>query len=89
MTTSIASAVYIVGALVTLLCATLLLRGYLRSRKRLLLWSSLCFTGLTVSNALVFVDLAVAPHVDLYVWRLASAALGLLILLYGLIWESD
>jgi hypothetical protein len=89
MMTGMASVVYIVGTLVTLLCATLLLRGYLRSRKRLLLWSSLCFAGLTLSNALVFVDLAVAPHVDLYVWRLASAALALLLLLYGLIWESD
>jgi hypothetical protein len=86
---SMASAVYIVGTLVTLLCAALLVRGYLRSRKPLLLWSSLCFAGLTVSNALVFVDLAVAPHVDLYVWRLGSAAIALLLLLYGLIWESD
>jgi hypothetical protein len=84
-----ASAVYIVGTLVTLLCAALLLRGYLRHRQRLLLWSGLCFIGLTVSNALVFVDLTIVPHLDLYVWRLGSAALGLLLLLYGLIWESD
>ena len=84
-----APAVYILGTLVSLLCAVLLLRGYSRSRTRLLLWSGLCFAGLTVSNALVFVDLIVAPGTDLYLWRLVSAACALLLLLYGLVWESD
>jgi hypothetical protein len=86
---TMASAVYILGTLTTLLCCILLLRGYLRGRKRLLLWSGLCFAGLTLSNALVFIDLTVAPHIDLYVWRLGSAALAMLLLLYGLVWESD
>ena len=84
-----ASAVYILGALTTLVCCMLLLRGYFRGRKRLLLWSGLCFAGLTLSNALVFIDLALAPGINLYVWRLSSAALAMLLLLYGLIWESD
>ena len=84
-----ASAVYILGALTTLACSILLLRGYFRGRKRLLLWSGLCFAGLTLSNALVFIDLALAPGINLYVWRLSSAALAMLLLLYGLIWESD
>ena len=64
-----ASAVYILGALVSLLCAVLLLRGYSRSRARLLFWSGLCFAGLTLSNGLVFLDLVVLPHIDLYVWE--------------------
>jgi hypothetical protein len=82
--------VYILGALTTLLCAVLLLRGYARGRQRLLLWSGLCFAGLTVSNFLVFVDLVLLPaQVDLYLMRLATAALAMLVLLYGLIWESD
>ncbi|HSD74364.1 MAG TPA: DUF5985 family protein [Steroidobacteraceae bacterium] len=84
-----APAVYVLGALVSLLCAVLLLRGYSRSRTRLLFWSGLCFAGLTLSNALVFVDLIVAPHIDLYLWRLGSATLAMLLLLYGLVWESD
>lgn len=84
-----ALAVYILGALVSLLCAVLLLRGYSRRRTRLLFWSGLCFAGLTLSNALVFMDLVVAPQIDLYVWRLGSAALAMLLLLYGLVWESD
>ena len=83
----------IVNALGTLtvgLCAFLLLRAYARVRQRLLLWSGLCFAGLTVSNAVLFADLAVVPaEVSLYTLRLAIAAFSLLLLLYGLIFESD
>ncbi len=82
-------AVYILGSLTTLACALLLLRGYGQSRKRLLLWSGLCFVGLTGSNILRFVDLVVLPDVDLYVWRLLMTAAALMLLLYGLIWDSD
>ena len=83
----------IVNALGTLtvgLCAFLLLRAYARVRQRLLLWSGLCFAGLMVSNAVLFFDLAVVPaDVSLYTWRLAIAAFSMLLLLYGLIFESD
>jgi hypothetical protein len=83
----------IVNALGTLtvgLCAFLLLRGYARVRQRLLLWSGLCFAGLTVANAVLFADLAVVPaDVNLYTLRLAIAAFSMLLLLYGLIFESD
>ncbi|HEY3987651.1 MAG TPA: DUF5985 family protein [Acidobacteriaceae bacterium] len=85
-----AGAVYIVGTLVALCCAILLLRGYARGRQRLLLWSGLCFFGLAISNALVFVDLSVFPtQIDLYLPRLATAAVSMLLLLYGLIWEGE
>jgi hypothetical protein len=81
--------VYILGVLVTLGCGILLMRAYTRVRKRLLLWSSLCFLGLAVSNFLVFLDLVVFPQIDLYRWRLLTAAAAMLILMYGLIWEGD
>lgn len=81
--------VNILGSLTVGLCALLLLRAYTRVRQRLLLWSGLCFAGLTLSNALVVVDLAIVPEVSFYVWRLAIAAGSLLLLLYGLIFESD
>jgi hypothetical protein len=85
-----AAFVYFLGALTTLLCAVLLLRGYVRGRQRLLLWSGLCFTGLTVSNILLFVDLVLLPTtIDLYLLRLAAAATAMLILLFGLTWDSD
>lgn len=83
-----ASLVYILGALVMLSCGMLLFRGYLRGKQRLLLWSSLCFFGLSISNALIFIDLVMLPHHDLYTARLITAALSTLLLLYGLIWEG-
>ncbi|HEY0942211.1 MAG TPA: DUF5985 family protein [Steroidobacter sp.] len=85
-----ASLVYLLGALVTALCAILLLRGFARSRSRLLLWSGLCFAGLTVSNGLLFIDLGLlGPAQSLYMWRLGTAASAMLLLVYGLVFESE
>jgi hypothetical protein len=86
----VATYVYILGALTTLLCSALLLRGYSRGRKRLLFWSGLCFACLTLSNVLLFLDLALlSESVDLYLLRLSTAAIAMLLLVYGLIWESE
>jgi hypothetical protein len=84
-----AATVYILGSLLALTCGVLLMRGYVRGRKKLLLWSSLCFIGLSLSNLLVFFDLVMFPDKDLYVWRLSIAALAMLCLMYVLIWEVD
>lgn len=75
--------------MVCLICTVLLLRAYVRTRMRLLLWSAICFFGLTASNGLVFVDLNILPEVDLYFLRLITGAIAMLILLYGLIWEGE
>ena len=83
------SAVYILATLVCLASAVLLLRGYSRGRHRLLLWSGLCFVGLTLSNLLVFVDRIIFPQIDLYYLRLISAAIAMLLLVYGLVWEGE
>jgi Family of unknown function (DUF5985) len=69
------------------LCAVLLWRAWARSRARLLLWSALCFTLLTLNNVLLFVDLVVVTDVDLSEVRTGSGLLGLLVLLYGLIYD--
>ncbi len=82
------SIAYILCALVSLLCAVMLLRGYFRGRHRLLLWSGLCFAGLTVANALVFFDLVVFPQINLYPARLVVSAISVLILFLGMIWEG-
>lgn len=84
-----AAAVYILGALVTLTCGIFLIRAYSKVKKRLLLWSGICFFGLSISNFLTFADLIVFPNVDLYLWRLLTAAVAMLVLLYGLIWEGQ
>jgi hypothetical protein len=82
-------AVNVLGTLVAGLCAVLLLRAYDSVRKRLLLWAGLCFAGLAASNALVVTDLFLVPEIDLYRWRLVVAAMAMLLLVYGLIFESD
>lgn len=79
--------VYALCALTSLLCALLLFRGYRRSGARLLLWSSICFTGFFLNNLLLLVDVNV-PLEDLSVWRSLPALAGTLILVYGLIWET-
>jgi hypothetical protein len=81
--------IYILSALTSLTCALLLLRGYRRNGFRLLLWSGLCFAGFTLNNVMLFVDFVVYPKTDLFFWRNAPTLAGLMLLLYGLIWEAD
>lgn len=70
------------------LCAWLLLRSYLKSRYRLLLWSGLCFSGLTLNNLLLVFDKMIFPHNDLLTLRLITTLSALLPLLYGLIFDE-
>jgi len=80
--------VYLLCALTSTGCALLLLRGYFRARSRLLLWSSLCFMGLSANNILLFVDMLLVPDVSLEIPRGVVGLGALLVLLFGLIWES-
>jgi hypothetical protein len=83
-------AVLFVVALLTSLACTVLFRAYVASRLRILLWSALCFVGLTVNNLLLFVDLVILPEtIDLRVYRHAAALIGMLFLIYGYIRESE
>ena len=84
-----AEAVYLLCAVTSSLCAVLLLRAYARTDTRLLLWSGLCFLGLALNNAVLVVDLMIVPDTDLSTWRIVPAVLGVALLLYGLIWESE
>jgi len=86
---SIKTTLYVLATLTCLLCTLLLYREYLKQRTRLLLWSALCFVGLTVNNVLLFVDLVVLPSLDLRIFRLLAALAGMMFLLYGFIWESE
>jgi hypothetical protein len=82
-------AIYVLCGVTSALCAALLLRAFARTRVRLLLWSALCFVGLTGNNALLFVDLVIWPTVDLSLVRglTALAALGLLV--FGLVTDAE
>jgi hypothetical protein len=81
---------YVMAVFTCLLCTVLLGRSYMQSRLRLLLWSTLCFVGLSVSNILLFFDLVVYPtEIDLRIARLVAALIGLMFLLYGFIWDAE
>jgi hydrogenase/urease accessory protein HupE len=84
-----AEAVYLLCAATSIVCAILLLRGYRASRTRLLFWSSLCFVGLAINNVLLAVDLMLVPQVDLSFWRSSIALGAMMLLLFGLVWESS
>ena len=84
-----AAVIYGLCMLTALACTILLLQAYLRSKYRLLLWSSLCFAGLTINNLLLVLDKVVFPLVDLSVSRTSVALVAMSILLYGLIWDAE
>lgn len=84
-----AALIYMLCALTAGVCAALLLQSYARGRYRLLLWSGLCFIGLTLNNLLLVVDKLVVPTLDLSVWRSSVALLAMIVLLYGLIFDVE
>ena len=83
-----AAAIYSLCAITGALCAWLLVRAYLRTRSRLLLWSSICFAGLALNNITLWADMLVFPATDLSILRISIGLFATLILLYGLIWEE-
>ena len=85
----IAAIIYGLCALTAATCAYLLLRAYRRGGYRLLLWSGLCFAGLTINNLLLVCDKVVFPDIDFSFWRNASMLLAMAVLLYGLIWDTE
>lgn len=84
---AVAEITYILCGLTSIACVVLLLRGYLITRMPLLFWAAICFVGLTIDNALLFVDLILFPQVDLSLLRTLAALAGMVILLYGMIWD--
>ena len=81
--------VYALCALASLICAVMLLRGYQRTRVRLLLWSGLCFAAFALNNVLLIIDVRILIERDLSVVRSLPSLVGIALLLYGLVWESD
>jgi hypothetical protein len=85
----LAPTIYSLCLLSSVACAWLLIRSYVRTRTRLLLWSAVCFFFLAVNNLLVVVDLMLLPSVDLSFFRQVCSLVAVSILLFGFIWELD
>jgi len=84
-----AAIIYLLCAVTAFICTCLLIRAYLRGRYRLLLWSGLCFAGLTVNNLILVLDKIVFVSEDLSIWRTSVALIAMAVLLYGLIWDAE
>ena len=74
-----AGTIYMVCAVTAALCAYLLLRSHARSGYKLLLWSGLCFGGLTINNILLVVDKLVFDRIEKRVsgWKTQPVEAGI------------
>jgi uncharacterized protein DUF5985 len=81
--------IYGLCAATAALCASMLLVSYRQQHYRLLLWSGLCFAGLTLNNLLLVLDKVILPDIDLSLWRTSVALISTTTLLYGLIWDVE
>ncbi|MCK1386962.1 DUF5985 family protein [Bradyrhizobium sp. 21] len=84
-----AAVIYTLCAVTSGFCAWLLIRAYIGNRSRLLLWSAVCFAGLTFENAALWIDKIVFPQVDLSAVRLSIGLFAMTVLLIGMIWEAE
>ena len=84
-----AEAVYILCSILSFFCTAMLLRGYIKSHSRLLLWSAWCFGVFMVNNIFLSVDMIIFPELDMSgpFWRNLLGATSGSLLLFGLIWE--
>lgn len=84
-----AAVVYILCSVTSALCALLLIRGYVRSRTRLLMWSAACFVLLCLNNLLLVADRLIWTGTDLSIARGATGLAALAVLVAGLVWDAQ
>ena len=89
MSEAFPAAVYLLCFATSAACAFLLARNYLRTRARLLLWSSACFLLLALNNFVVVLDLLLIPDVSLSLLRILLALGAVSVLLFGFIWDLE
>ena len=89
MSNLVATIVYFLCFATSAGCGALLVRSYLRTRAKLLLWTASCFVLLALNNFLVVLDMVVLPDVDLQFARLSANVAALATLIYGFVWEID
>lgn len=86
---SFAAVVYILCFLTSSACAWLLGRSYVRSKTRLLLWSSACFVLLAANNLVLVLDLLVFDDMNLRAGRLIFSLAAVSVLIFGFIWDLE
>jgi len=84
-----AAVVYILCAVTSVLCAVLLGRGYVANRTRLLMWSAACFILLAINNLLLVADRLILKGTDLALARGIAGLAALVVLVAGLVWDTE
>jgi hypothetical protein len=80
--------IYFLCAITSAVVSVTLLVNYRRTRVRFLLWCSICFGCLFLNNLLLFFDMVVFDeNIDLSVLRTLPVVAGVVVLLYGFIWD--
>ena len=64
-------ALYLMAIVSSATCTILLFRAWVHRRVRLLMWSAICFAGLTLNNVALFVISSYSPK-SIYAWRGSS-----------------
>jgi hypothetical protein len=89
MSNPVATIVYCLCFATSAGCGALLVRSYLRTRAKLLLWTASCFVLLALNNFLVVLDMVLLPDIDFQFPRLLANVAALGTLIYGFVWEID
>lgn len=89
MQQSFAAVVYILCFLTSSACAWLLGRSYLRSKTRLLLWSSASFVLLAGNNLVLMLDLLILHDMNLRAGRLLLSLAAVSVLIFGFVWDLE
>ena len=81
--------VYMFCFITCAICAGLLVRSWIKTRTRLLLWIAISFVLLAVNNFFLFADNTLFPQLDLSPYRTIAAISAVSVLIFGLIWEAE
>jgi hypothetical protein len=87
--TAAATVVYTLCLLTSAIVAWLLVRGYMKTRTTVLLWSAACFVMLAANNLFLVIDLLVFPEIFFTPLRTLAALSGVSMLIYGFVFELD
>lgn len=82
------AAVSLLCAITSLTSAILLWRALRPGGSRLLFWSSLCFFGMAIHNALLATDFLTGPGIDIRWTSSLVSLVSTMLLTYGLVWDA-
>jgi hydrogenase/urease accessory protein HupE len=86
---SLEPSIYLLCLVTSVICLWLLARGYRRTRVKLLLWTSIAFVAFALNNFFLFLDVVLYPNIDFMLYRSVVAVAAVVIMFYGLVWETD